>query len=363
MAAPIPRALRAAAAALALAACARDAATRSVVAPAETAPGAAAGPAGSRLVSGAQPGRSDPACAGPFEGPQARISLRAATGELKLGIVAGLKDSDPDNLATLHALVAELVRRGATALLADGDLGDNGEAQTALLGVLTATGLPVLAVAGNRELRPELDSVEAELRKRGARLADLSHTRVVDLGDAVVVGLAGTFDRRLLRADGACGYVKRDVDALAAALDRLAAGPLPAILVAAVPPRGDGPLALDFSEGQNLGDPHLAALLSPRRAPFGVFGQVWESGGRAVDGRGKPVLPDAPSDQLYLNPGAAERTPWPMSDGSRQAGLAALLTVRGRKAQVSFLHAGDLPRPPAPERAAGAEPPPEERVP
>lgn len=363
MAAPIPRALRAAAAALAVAACARDAGPRSVAGPAEPTPGAAAGPAGSRLVSGAQPGRSDPSCAGPFEGPQARVSLRAATGELKLGIVAGLKDSDPDNLATLRALTAELTRRGANALLADGDLGDNGEAQTALLGVLTATGLPVLAVAGNRELRPELDSVEAELRRGGARLADLSHARVVDLGDVLVVGLAGTFDRRLLRADGACGYVKRDVDAVAAALDRLAGGPVPTLLVAAVPPRGDGPLALDFSEGQNLGDPHLAALLSPRRARFGVFGQVWESGGRAVDGQGKPVQQDVLVDQLYLNPGAAERTPWPMSDGSRQAGMAALLTVRGRKAQVSFLHASDLPRDAAPERAAGAEGTLEERVP
>lgn len=362
MAASIPVALRAAAAALAVAACARDGATRSVVAPAEPAPGAP-GPAGSRLVSGAQPGRSDPTCAGPFEGSQARVSLRRATGELRLGIVAGLKDSDADNLANVRALVAELVRRGASALLADGDLGDNGEAQAALLGILTATGLPVLAVAGNRELRPELDSVEAELRKRGARLADLSHARVVDLGDAVVVGLAGTFDRRLLRADGACGYVKRDVDLVAATLDRLAASPVPTLLVAAVPPRGDGPLALDFSEGQNLGDPHLAALLSLRRAPFGVFGQVWESGGRAVDGQGKPVPPDTPADQLYLNPGAAERTPWPMSDGSRQAGLAALLTIRGRKAQVSFLRTAELPRAAVPEPAAGAEPPPEERVP
>lgn len=349
--------------ALALGACAREESPRSVVAPRDPPSGAAAGPAGSRLVAGAQPGRSDPACAGPFEGPQARVSLRAATGELKLGILAGLKDSDEDNLANLRALTAELVRRGATALLADGDLGDNGEAQTALLGVLTATGLPVLAVAGNRELRGELDGVEAELRKRGARLADLSHTRVVDLGDALVVGLAGTFDRRLLRADGACGYVRRDVDAVAAALDRLAAGPVPAILVAAVPPRGDGPLALDFSEGQNLGDPSLTALLSPRRAPFGVFGQVWEAGGRAVDGRGKPVPQDAPVEQLYLNPGAAERTPWPMSDGTRQAGLAALLTVRGRKAQVAFLRAADVPPVPGPVPAKASEPVPEERVP
>jgi hypothetical protein len=337
---------RLACAALALWSCARGE-PPSVVAPPEPAKGAQAGPSGARLASGALPGRSDPACAGPFEAAQARLSLRAATGELKLGILAGLKDSDDDNLSHLRALTAQLVRRGANALVAAGDLGDNSDAQAALLGVLTSTGLPVLAVAGNRESRGELDAVEAELRKRGARLADLSHTRIVDLGDAVVVGLPGTFDKRQLRADGACAYVKRDVDAVAAALDRLAAGAAPSILVAAVPPRGDGPLALDVSEGHNVGDPHLVPLLSPKRAPFGIFGQVWEAGGRAVDGRGKPVPPGQLSDQLYLNPGAADRTPWPLSGGGTQAGSAALLTVRGRKAEVEFLHAeAEAPRPP-----------------
>ena len=60
--------------------------------------------------------------------------------------------------------------------------------------------------------------------------------------------------------------------------------------------------------------------------------QVWESGGRAIDAAGKPVLPGAESEQLYLNPGAADRTPWPMADGTSMAGQAALLTVRGRRA-------------------------------
>jgi hypothetical protein len=102
------------------------------------------------------------------------------------------------------------------------------------------------------------------------------------------------------------------------------------VLVAAVPPRGQDNKALDVSEGQNLGDPRLTALL--RRAPFGIFGEVWESGGRAIDGKGKPIPQDTDSDQLYLNPGAADHTPWPMADGSTVAGQAALLVVHGRRA-------------------------------
>jgi hypothetical protein len=151
---------------------------------------------------------------------------------------------------------------------------------------------------------------------------------MIDLGDATIIGLPGAFERRQLHSDGACIYAGKDIDALAAALERFQ-GP-PAVLVAAVPPRGTDAKALDVSEGQNIGDPRLTALL--KRAPFGIFAQVWESGGRAVDAKGQPVKQGADSDQLYLNPGAADHAPWPMSDGSTVAGQAALLTIRGKKA-------------------------------
>ncbi len=316
------------AAALALAAChSNDKAQPAPLAPAPApVPAAPAGPQ-----------RSDSSCAAPFDGPGARTQLRPASGTLRIGAVAGLKDADDDNVAHLRALTAELKRRGAEVLIADGDLGDNPDEQETLLGVLADTGLPILVAAGNRELRSELDAAEAELRKKGARLADLSHTRVVDLGDALVVGLPGAFERRQLRADGACLYVQKDLDALVAFLDRLPAGAPPALLVAAVPPRGQDARALDASEGQNLGDPRLAALL--RRAPFGIFGQVWEAGGRAIDLAGQPVHPGVEADRLYLNPGAADRTPWPMADGSTAQGLAALVTIHGRKASFEIVRA------------------------
>ena len=273
------------------------------------------------------PLRSDAACAAPFEAPGSREKLRAATGELKIGALAGLKDADDENVAWIRKLVGELKRRGAEVLIVAGDLGDTLEEQETLLGALTESGLPVLAVAGNREIRSDLDAAEAEARKKGARILDLSHTRVVDLGDATVVGLPGAFERRQLYAEGACVYVQKDIDAVAAALERL---PQPTLLVAAVPPRGRDAKGLDVSEGQNVGDPRLSHLLA--KVPFAIFGQVWESGGRAVDARGAPVPAKTESAQLYLNPGAADRTPWPMSDGTTIAGQAALLTVHGRKA-------------------------------
>src|SRR3989440_520092 len=186
--------------------------------------------------------RSDPACAAPFDAPGAREKLRTATGELKIGALAGLKHADEENVAFIRRLAAAL-------------------------------------------------------------------------------------ERRQLHSEGACVYVQKDIEAVSAALDRITP---PAIFVAAVPPRGQDVRALDVSEGQNLGDPRLSQLL--QKAQFGIFGQVWESGGRAVDGRGAPVPPKTEVAQLYLNPGAAERQDWPMADGTSVAGQAALLTVHGRKA-------------------------------
>jgi len=281
--------------------------------------------------------RSDASCAAPLDLPGSRIQIRPATGILRIGVFAGLKDADDDNVAHLRKLAAEVVKRGVDVLVVDGDVGDNPDEQETLLGVLTETGLPVLVAPGNREVRSELDAAEGELRNKGAKVWDLSHTRVADAGDALIVGLPGTMDRRLLHADGACVYVQRDLDALAAWLDRLPAKEPPAVLVMAIPPRGRDRSALDVSEGQNVGDPRIGPLLTSRRAPFAIFGQVWESGGRAIDGRGAPVAPGAESGQLYLNPGAADRTSWPLADGTRVAGQAALLVIRGRRATVEIV--------------------------
>jgi hypothetical protein len=294
----------------------------------KAAPPLAPPPAPATPAPQATPLRGDVGCTAPLDAPGAREKLREKKGELRIGALAGLKDADDDNVTWLKKLVAELKRRGAEVLIADGDLGDNPDEQETLLGALAESGLPVLAAAGNREVRSELDAAEAELRKKGARIVDLSHTRIVDLGDATIVGLPGAFERRQLHSDGACIYVGKDIDALGAALEKFQGAP--ALLVAAVPPRGQDARALDVSEGQNLGDPRLNLLL--KRAPFGIFGQVWESGGRAIDAKGAPVKPGVESEQLYLNPGAADHTPWPMNDGTTVAGQAALLTIRGKRA-------------------------------
>jgi hypothetical protein len=316
-----------------LATIALAAACTSKPAPPEAPP--ATPPAAPQAGAGPQQQRSDLACAAPLDAPSSREKVRPPSGQIKVGVLAGLKDADDDNVAHLRALVAAVRDKGAEVLVADGDVGDNPDEQETLLGVLADTGLPLLVVAGNREVRTDLDAAETALRKRGARLWDLSHTRLVDLGDVLVIGIPGTMERRQVHADGACVYVQKDLDAAAALLDRLSG--TPALLAMALPPRGHHARALDVSENQNVGDPRILPLLTARRARFGVFGQVWESGGRAVDGAGNPLAAGDWADQLYVNPGAADRTPWPMADGSTVAGQAAVITIEGKRAQMELV--------------------------
>src|SRR6267143_1107789 len=131
----------------------------------KVAPPAAAPPAPTLSLQ-TSPLRTDAACAAPFDAPGAREKLRAATGQLRIGVLAGLKDADEDNVAWIRKLVAELKGRGADVLIAAGDLGDNPDEQETLLGAVAESGLPVIAVAGNREVRSDLDAA-GDRRGRG----------------------------------------------------------------------------------------------------------------------------------------------------------------------------------------------------
>src|SRR5947209_19724767 len=61
----------------------------------------------------ATPQRTDTSCEAPLDLPSARVKLRAPSGQVRIGVLAGLKDADDENLAVLKKLVAELKRRGA----------------------------------------------------------------------------------------------------------------------------------------------------------------------------------------------------------------------------------------------------------
>jgi hypothetical protein len=83
-----------------------------------------------------------------------------------------------------------------------------------------------------------------------------------------------------------------------------------------------------------VGDPELASVMAQAKISFGVFGHILESGGRATDLSGKKqVKPNSLASELFVNPGPAFSDPWELNSGTVSHGMAAILTIKGGKAE------------------------------
>jgi len=170
-------------------------------------------------------------------------------------------------------------------------------------------------------------------------VVDLTVARLLRWDGVDLVSLPGYHNPFYLQhRRGGCAYQAGDVRALRR-LVRSARNPV--LLVAAGPPRGRGSRAIDFARGgANIGSPPLAEFLESAQIPYGIFGHVYEAGGRAtadVAGQ-RPVEEGAWSETLFLNPGAVEAVPYDLHDGGRARGLAAVIEIGEEGARYRVRH-------------------------
>src|SRR5688572_16032721 len=112
--------------------------------------------------------KSDPSCVGPVNaGTPVEVTINQAKWQqngstlkkvdaykgdkLVIGAVSDIKENTPENLKNLETFVSAFKKAKADVIVAAGDSGMNADQITASLEVLAATGLPVLAIIGNRE--------------------------------------------------------------------------------------------------------------------------------------------------------------------------------------------------------------------
>jgi hypothetical protein len=324
-------------------------------APAPTAAPAAA----SKDYTSSQPGKSDPECVGSLDyAAEEKISLGgkpailngyklsigaagAAPGTVTLGVVASLNDATPENLKAFEGYAATFKSKGAQAILIDGDTGDTEASVEASLRAFAKSGLPVLALIGNREPKGAFLDAIAAVRKDFPNLINLNRVREVDFGGVTLLSLPGYHDPKYLIAgqDG-CQYHSDDLTAL----KKLAAGLKgPVLLAAHGVPHQEGALAIDRTTAPavNAGDPNLTQLLGDAHIGFGVFANIIEAGGKAVNLKGDQIIPAGSwVDSFYLNPGTADVTPWAMNDGSSAKGQAALLQFKDGKGSYVMIKGG-----------------------
>lgn len=254
-----------------------------------------------------------------------------------LGLLAGIKDLEPETKAMLDTFLAAFDKADVDAIVIGGDTSSEPDGLDQILEYLgKATNRPLLVIAGNMERGAALNYSILKQRKAGAlHMLNLDVIRRYD-GDGVdVVTVGGYHDKAYLHLAGGCLYKDKDLDAL----ERAAAdADDPAVLLTHGPPRQKGQRAIDYVPGaDNVGDPRLSSLLAKTKITFGIHGHILEAAGTATDLTGKPLPQKKPHPALFVNQGSANPLPWKLNDGTTSYGLAALLTIDGKKASYEIL--------------------------
>jgi len=301
--------------------------------------------------------KTDPECVGPIvTGTPTTLTAGKTTWELNgstlsaktppagdtivIGAVSDIKEDSEENKVNLRQFAAFFLKNKADLILVAGDTGENAAQVEGALSILADTKLPVLAIIGNREGKKAFAAALVSLRTKYPNVFNLNLVRHVVTPALEVISMPGYFNSRYIHAQDGCAYGPNDLESVRT----LARGArAPTLLISHGGPKQDGPLALDrTSEGANVGDPALAAVLAEAKIPFGVFGNIHEAGGHATDLSGKELIkPGTSVSSLYLHPGAADAVRWGMNDKTESVGMAALVTVKAGKAKYEIVRALD----------------------
>lgn len=298
-------------------------------------------------------------CVGPVQdGPVENIPLGEATWRRSgstlaseaprdrpwvLGVLADIKENTAENMTNLAAFLESFRKRKVDAIVVAGDTGSTPEQMVAVWTALARSELPIFVIIGNREgqrdYRQALDKVTGDF----ANVFDLNEIRRVNTPQADLVSLPGYGNRDYVHATDGCQYTADDLHDLRALVD---SADSPVVLVSHGGPLQSGSQGLDrTTEGQNVGDPRLAAFMKDAGVPFGIFGNIHEAGGRATDLLGGRRLAEgAWAPRLYLNPGPADAVRWQMNDGTVSVGMAAVMHLGNRRARYEVIRAGGTVR-------------------
>ena len=267
----------------------------------------------------------------------------APKSRVVIGVIGAIKDAEPETRENLQRALQAFQKAGVDVVVANGDLVGNETSQIVpvvqMLGAVFP--LPVLAHSGNYEWTSKLTEAFADAATTAPQLIDMNIVRDVDVGGFHVVSLPGYFDRRFLQS-GACHYSEDDVVAVTERARSIAAAGGVVIVTSHGPPLGTTAGAHDVtSDGENVGDPQINALLEQGGVRFGLFSHILESGGRAVVdvGATQPLkLPmKKKASSLYINAGSASSFGWGMLGGTTSRGMAAVVVVDRDGATVEFV--------------------------
>jgi len=265
----------------------------------------------------------------------------APGGKLVLGVLGPINEDSGQNMYALKRYLQFFKEQGVHAVVVSGDIGEVAAGIERALTEVAAAGVPVLAVAGNRECGGDFKKGMARAQQTRSNLVNMHVFRAVEFKEATVVSLPGYHDPNFISCTTGCRYDKGTLDEVVKAAKESKA---PVVLVSHGPPKGAGNKAVDYAvNGGNVGDPEINKAIAAAGIAFGIFSNIKEAGARATDLEGTQLVPqDKPARALFLNPGPADSTRWEMNDKTLAYGFAATLTISGKEASWKLFKSAKL---------------------
>ncbi|MEM6733439.1 MAG: metallophosphoesterase [Myxococcota bacterium] len=265
-------------------------------------------------------------------GYKLEVQSRDDDARVVIGVMSALKDVSKNTKQNVSDALAWFRSRGVEWVIVNGDIAIEELDLEDAIDLLGESGLPTLLVLGNSESRSSFARAYASRADKYPNLVNGTWVRQVVADDAEFWTLPGYYSKSFVYQGAGCRYKKEDVDSMRRSLDPAGEGPV--VLVSHGPPRGKGVRSIDvITDKTNVGDEAMAELITKKGIPFGVFGHILESGGRAVSSDLKtPVAPEKRTPSLFLNAGSVSGDPWGMNDGSTSYGMAMLVVIDGGKA-------------------------------
>lgn len=252
---------------------------------------------------------------------------------LRIGVLSAIKDDREPTLAALATLRGRLEKAGIDVLVVNGDLATTLFEAQKVLAALAASPVLVVVTIGNTESCGAFNQAAEEVFAAHRHVLNGNWVRRLELDDGTLLTLPGYFDRKFTHTGGAARYDEADLEILH---DLAKGAPGPLALVSHGPPHGTGKKAIDVvTDGSNVGDPAMTALMKDSGIGFGLFGHILEAGGRGTDAASKPVAAGKWSPTLWVNAGSANTDPWSMLDGSTGHGMALRVELEPARARYT----------------------------
>ena len=260
------------------------------------------------------------------------LGRSSAPKTVRIGVLSGPKDTSEETQANLDFFLTWFAKKRVDIVVVNGDVGYTPEEFEETMTRLGDSGFITVVSAGNADMNVPFNRAARDVSVTHPNLVNGNLVRLVDVGPISLLVLPGYHDAMFVSPGDGCQYYREDLKDHATLAK---AGKGKPVLVSHGPPRGLNEDALDFAfDAGNVGDTALNRFIDEQGVRLGIFGHILEAGGRAMDpSSARAVRAGKWATNLWVNAGCATSLVTQLHDGTRHAGMAAVIETDGAKSR------------------------------